>query len=257
MTKFYVDVHANGRRKLHVVFDGMRFFKVGRLTDIPLEAGDVLYMDVLSQTIYEDVLNLLSKGVKVYRLRRTYTIKEFRSHMSFEKTDENDAKLLSSIGEEHFTEVTVPFIELMKLLDEYYIYLHALKTLRQHKNSSEQFHEARLAIRRGKDRLAKEIVKKAEDVIPEYRKLCETLRLSYYGKVALADLLLHVDFSRKLRKILCYVGLYKPNNGRYNHRMKKATISLAISHYRKHRLKAREARLLLKTIKQTLAGGPA
>jgi len=80
---------------------------------------------------------------------------------------------------------------------------------------------------------------------------------SLYGKVALADLLLHVDFTTKLRKILCYVGLYKPNNHQYNHRLHQAAINLAISHYRKNKVKAKHIRKLLKTIKQTMTGGPA
>ncbi|MEM4316358.1 MAG: hypothetical protein QXT66_08440 [Nitrososphaerota archaeon] len=128
----------------------------------------------------------------------------------------------------------------------------------------------------------------ATNTISIYRPLCETLGLSddclygkvaladlllhvdftaklrsiicyvgLYGKVALANLLLHIDFSAGLRKILCYVGLYKPSNGRYNHRLRTAVQSIAISHYRKNKVKAREARQLLKKIKQTMAGGPA
>ncbi|MEM1978626.1 MAG: hypothetical protein QXL72_06910, partial [Candidatus Caldarchaeum sp.] len=59
----------------------------------------------------------------------------------------------------------------------------------------------------------------ATNTISIYRPLCETLGLSddcLYGKVALADLLLHVDFTTGLRKIICYTGLYKPNNRKYN-----------------------------------------
>ncbi|MEM1944887.1 MAG: hypothetical protein QXX57_04035 [Nitrososphaerota archaeon] len=80
----------------------------------------------------------------------------------------------------------------------------------------------------------------ATNTISIYRPLCETLGLSddcLYGKVALADLLLHVDFTAKLRSIICYVGLYKPSNGRYNHRLRTAVQSIAISHYRKTRSK--------------------
>ncbi|MEM1948365.1 MAG: hypothetical protein QW240_06505, partial [Candidatus Caldarchaeum sp.] len=75
-------------------------------------------------------------------------------------------------------------------------------------------------------------------------------------KVALADLLLHVDFTTGLRKIICYTGLYKPNNRKYNHRLHQAAINLAISHYRKNKVKAKDVRQLLKKIKQ-IAGGPA
>ncbi|MEM0481435.1 MAG: hypothetical protein QXM16_00895 [Nitrososphaerota archaeon] len=76
--------------------------------------------------------------------------------------------------------------------------------------------------------------------------------------MAFADILLHVNFTAKLRRILCYVGLYKPNIGKYNHRLKQAVHSIAISYYRMNSVKAREARELLKKIKNYVrAGGPA
>ncbi|MEM4716552.1 MAG: hypothetical protein QW777_04565 [Candidatus Caldarchaeum sp.] len=56
-----------------------------------------------------------------------------------------------------------------------------------------------------------------------------------------------------MRKTLCYVGLYKPSNGRYNHRLRTAVQSLAISYYGKNMVKAREARQLLKKIIQIMA----
>ncbi|MEM4303038.1 MAG: hypothetical protein QXQ70_03975 [Candidatus Caldarchaeum sp.] len=115
-------------------------------------------------------------------------------------------------------------------------------------------------IRRNKDRLARQIISMATNTISIYRPLCETLGLSdgcLYGKVALADLLLHVDFTAKLRSILCYVGLYKPNNGRYSHQMNQASQSLAISYYRKRRVKAKEVRQLVRKIRNYVrAGGP-
>lgn len=64
---------------------------------------------------------------------------------------------------------------------------------------------------------------------------------------ALADILLSIDFNRGLRKIICYTGLYKPNNGRYNHEMTREVQSLVISFYQKHQVKAKETRKMLKT----------
>ncbi|MEM1953223.1 MAG: hypothetical protein QW299_07845 [Candidatus Caldarchaeum sp.] len=58
-----------------------------------------------------------------------------------------------------------------------------------------------------------------QTTLNKYDETCKQLRLTYgslYGKVALADLLLHVDFTTGLRKIICYTGLYKPNNRKYN-----------------------------------------
>ncbi|MEM4298851.1 MAG: hypothetical protein QW069_00985 [Candidatus Caldarchaeum sp.] len=206
--------------------------------------------------MYDDVSTLLTRGVRVFRLRRTDIIAVYRDRLSLSKNDENDATTLSMMDGGCFVEVTAEYVGLMKLIDEYHKQLNILKLLKQFKASA----EAVKPIRRNKDRLARQIISMATNTMSIYRPLCETLGLSddcLYGRVALADLLLHVDFTTKLRKILCYVGLYKPNNGKYNHRLHQAAINLAISHYRRRRIKAREARQLLKTIKQTMTGGPA
>ncbi|MEM2801185.1 MAG: hypothetical protein QXR26_09065 [Candidatus Caldarchaeum sp.] len=224
--------------------------------DVPAGEGDEVYLDVIPSTMYDDVSALLSRGVRVFRLKRTDLIAAYRERLSLAKSHENDAIVLSTMDAGCFKNVTVEYIELMKLVHEYHKQLNILKLLKQFKASA----EAVKPIRRNKDRLARQIISMATNTMSIYRPLCETLGLSddcLYGRVALADLLLHVDFTTKLRKILCYVGLYKPNNGKYNHRLHQAAINLAISHYRRRRIKAREARQLLKTIKQTMTGGPA
>ncbi|MEM0350115.1 MAG: hypothetical protein QXD24_08070 [Candidatus Caldarchaeum sp.] len=259
--RFYVDVHtsANGKRraKPHVVFDGEKYVKTAHLAAIPAAEGDEVYVDVIPSTMYDDVSALLGRGVRVFRLRRTDLIAAYRDRLSMSKNDENDAKTLSTMDGGCFVEVTAEYVGLMKLIDEYHKQLNILKLLKQFEASAEFIN----AVRRRKNRLARQIISMATKTISIYTPLCENLGLSddcLYGKVALADLLLHVDFTAKLRNILCYVGLYKPNKGKYNHRMKQAIQSLAISHYRKHRVKAREARQLLKKIKNYVrAGGPA
>ncbi|MEM1947722.1 MAG: hypothetical protein QW240_03160 [Candidatus Caldarchaeum sp.] len=224
--------------------------------DVPAGEGDEVYVDVIPSTMYDDVSTLLSRGVRVFRLRRTDIIAAYRDRFSLPKNDENDAKILSMVEGECFVDVSAKYVELMKLLEEYNKQLNLLKLLKQFKTSA----EAIKPIRRNKNRLARQIISMATNTISIYRPLCETLGLSddcLYGKVALADLLLHVDFTTGLRKIICYTGLYKPNNRKYNHRLKQAAHSLALSHYRKNKVKARHIRKLLKTIKQTIAGGPA
>ncbi|MEM2746327.1 MAG: hypothetical protein QXK69_07440 [Candidatus Caldarchaeum sp.] len=144
----------------------------------------------------------------------------------------------------------------MKLIDEYHKQLNLLKLVKQLNSSA----ELEKLLKRNKERLARQIIRMAKITLNKYDAICRQLGLSskcLYGKAALADLLLHVDFTAGLRKTLCYVGLYQPNNGRYNHRLRMAAQSLAISYYRKRRVRAKEVRQLLKKIKQIMAGGPA
>ncbi|MEM1980906.1 MAG: hypothetical protein QW137_09950 [Candidatus Caldarchaeum sp.] len=206
--------------------------------------------------MYDDVSTLLTRGVRVFRLKRTDLIAAYRERLSLAKSHENDAIVLSTMDAGCFKNVTVEYIELMKLVHEYYKQLSLLTLMKQLDASVELI---RLA-RKNKDKLAYQIVKKAKTTIKEYDKVCRELGLtdkSRYGKAALADLLLNVDFTAGLRKIICYVGLYNPNNGKCNHRLKTAAHSLAISYYRRQRVKAKEVRQLLKKIKQIMAGGPA
>ncbi|MEM1944590.1 MAG: hypothetical protein QW756_00620 [Nitrososphaerota archaeon] len=102
-------------------------------------------------------------------------------------------------------------------------YNKALKNCKMLKQSGEEYVESYRLIKRRKDELAKLIVTKAEEVILKDREVCQGLglsRKSLYGKVALANILISIDFSRGFRKILCYSGLYKPNHGRYSHRIR-------------------------------------
>ncbi|MEM2225418.1 MAG: hypothetical protein QXR47_04855 [Candidatus Caldarchaeum sp.] len=187
-------------------------------------------------------------------MRRTDLIAAYRNRLSLSKNDENDAKILSMMGRDCFKEVTAEYVELMKLIDEYYKQLNLLKLVKQFKASAEVVN----LFRKNKRRVACQIISMATNTISIYGPLCETLCLSddsLYGKVALADLLLHVDFTAKLRSILCYVGLYKPNNGRYSHQMNQAIHSLAISYYRKHRVKAKEVRQLVRKIRNYVRAG--
>ena len=75
---YYVDVaippdKKRWRHKTHVVFDGDRIFKVRKLTE--LEDASEIYIDSLFQELYDEVLELLRKGIKVYLLKDTIKLK--------------------------------------------------------------------------------------------------------------------------------------------------------------------------------------
>ncbi|MEM1953224.1 MAG: hypothetical protein QXG52_05920 [Candidatus Caldarchaeum sp.] len=87
--------------------------------DVPAGEGDEVYVDVIPSTMYDDVSTLLSRGVRVFRLRRTDIIAAYRDRFSLPKNDENDAKILSMVEGECFVDVSAKYVELMKLLEEY------------------------------------------------------------------------------------------------------------------------------------------
>jgi hypothetical protein len=61
--------------------------------------------------LYNEVLELLKKDIRVYLLKDTLKLKKLRMENGVEKTDENDAMLLSYIPRNYFRLLTVEEME--------------------------------------------------------------------------------------------------------------------------------------------------
>ena len=91
---YYVDVAIPSDRKkwrkekTHAVFDGGRVFGVKKLTE--LEDASEVFIDALFPELYEEVLELLRRGVKVYLLKDTTKLKKLRIENNLKKTDNED-----------------------------------------------------------------------------------------------------------------------------------------------------------------------
>jgi len=98
---------TNGKkkRKPHVVYDGKKIYKVNKLASV--RNIDEVYIDSLFPEIYEEVLELLKKGVKVYLLKDTRMLKKLRLENNVKKSDENDSALLSKIPKDEFRALTI------------------------------------------------------------------------------------------------------------------------------------------------------
>jgi hypothetical protein len=92
-----VAVPNDKRRKLHVVFDGERTFGIRKLTELK-DASEV-FIDTLNSKLYDEILELLKKDVKVFLLRGTKLIKRLREENGLRKSDEVDARLLGLFRE--------------------------------------------------------------------------------------------------------------------------------------------------------------
>lgn len=258
--RYYVDVHVNMERRHHVVYDGQGCRMVKSLAEIPVEKDDEVYIDVLHARICDDALKLLQREVRVFILRKTDILSKLRAANNIEKTHENDAMVLSTLDESFYRELGVDEVRLRKLIIEYNKYSRILRAMRKWEGESKAFNEARRLIEREKHKLAREIIAVAEAAIPQYKMVCEALKLSrrsLYGKVALADMLLNIDFSRGLRKILSYLGRHQNNRKYYNKRMRMVLESLSIAYYGRFKVRAKEQVELLKTIRKLVAGDPA
>jgi len=132
---YYVDtaISVDGKKrrkyKAHTVFDGEGTFKVRELTE--LEDACEIYIDSLFLELYDDVLELLRRGIRVYLLKNTRLVKRLREENGLKKSDEVDAKLLSMIPKKRFKQLTAREIGLLKLIRGYERYVKWRETIRQ------------------------------------------------------------------------------------------------------------------------------
>jgi len=99
-TAIPADRKKRRKNKTHTVFDGDKTFGVRRLTELE-DAGEV-YIDAMFPQIYEELMELVEKDVKVFSLRDTRMIKRLREENGVEKSDEADARLFEHHPEEPF-----------------------------------------------------------------------------------------------------------------------------------------------------------
>ena len=273
MTRFFADVHRladkgwkkKSEENFHVyTVDGLDFSIALRVTDIPAKAGDELYVDVTPVELTDDFIELLRRGVRVYRLRRLDKLPNYRNGV---KSARNDVLAMMSMDTTMFKEVSADFLEMSRLASEYRgVSLSLKQAIQRRTNSGKQkFKDYTKDINRlksQKNKLARKIISLAKQKHSYFNYLTRVLgidtRDSLYGRAALAILLNYVDFSRGLRKILVYVGNYYPHHGRYNKIVKEAAQSLAMSVFKKrHKPRGKEIRQVLKTIRRALMAGEA
>lgn len=265
--RFYVDVHRLAGRnrsgnieKFHVYSaDGIDFGKARRITEVPVRAGDELFVDVIPVELTDDFLELLRRGVKVFRLTRLDLLPQRRED---DKTAVNDIQAMMKI-EEIFYKVDSNILKLRKLMQLYRQTSKMLKFAKQAMADSgdhEHFRAIVNALRRHKNAFAKEIIKLAENSVPGYITAVDAPKLSknsLCGKVALAEILTHVDFRRSLKAILAYIGLSAVRKSG-NIRLLESAISLTASVKKtRGKVRAKDIRETIKTIRTVLAGGRA
>jgi len=119
--------------------------------------------------IYEEVLGLLKRGVKVYILKNPSILKKLRIENSMRKSDKDDAVLLSKTSRDRSKLLTVQEVkkrvELRALISEYQLLSRRVKTLRQWIKNNGYDYNLKDAVRlMGKDK--KDVAKKIVNYSP-------------------------------------------------------------------------------------------
>jgi len=196
------DKKKRGKSKSHMVFDGSRVFRVGRLTELE-DAGEV-YIDAIFPQIYEELLELIEKGVKVFLLKNTRILKRLREENGVEKSDEADARLLGIIPRSCFKQLTAREIRLLKLIGEYEMYVRWGRIIRQWIRICplDSFKESVKELRRITKQYARKIiedVESGEGYATTYRLACDMLGVRDSVEVAILVAMLPLNW--KLRRL--------------------------------------------------------
>jgi len=234
----YVDTSRtaiNGKRKKpHVVFDGERVFQINKLTK--LKNVDEVFIDTLFPEIYEEVLELLKRGVKVYLLKDVRILKKLRIENNLKKTDENDVVLLLKIPRSGFRLLTVQEVEkkakLWPLINKYELLSKRIKTLKIWINKDGYDYELKESIRlMEKDK--KDVVRKIIEILSNnaiYREACRIL--GFKESVEVAILTIKLPLNLPLNTLKKIVGLTpNRNKGRFNHHLRECLSQLATNVY--------------------------
>jgi hypothetical protein len=231
---YYIDVsrtavNSKRRQKLHYAFDGQKILKIRKLTK--LKNADEIYIDTLFPENYDEILELLKKGTKIYLLKDTGVLKKLRLQNNLKKSDENDALILSMIPRECFRALTVQEMEkkvkVQPLINKYELLSRRIKTLKvwiKHDGYDYRLRDSIRLMEEDKEETAKKIIEIfSDDII--YKEACKMLGIS--ESVDLAILLSGLRLETSSAAIRGYLGLTNNRNGRYNRSMRKHLAQLA------------------------------
>jgi len=227
------DRKKRGKHKTHVVFDGSRVFKVKKLTE--LEDASEIHIDALFSEMYDEVLELLRRGVKVYLLKDISELKKLRMENNVKKSDENDAVLLAQIPREKFRLLTVEELEfkmmIRPLINHYEQIVRWRATLKRlmKRGFNHNFEEVIRLMERDRMKLTRKIIKIVSNNTV-YREACKMIGVN--NSVELAILVMELPLHLSLRELRGLLGLFPGRNeGRYNHRLRQHLARFASSLY--------------------------
>jgi hypothetical protein len=231
-TAIPADRKRRRRDKAHAVFDGSRVFRVRRLMELK-DASEV-YIDAIFPQIYEELLELTEKGVRVFLLKNTRMIRRLREENGVKKSDEVDARLLSAIPKDHFRQLTIREVRLLKLIGEYEMHVRWGKIIRQWMQICplDPLKESVKRLRCIANRYARKIieeVKSGEGYATTYRLACDMLGVK--DSVEVAILVTRLPLNWKLSRLYGLLGLTPHKNKSYDHKLRAHLSRLATNIY--------------------------
>ncbi|MEM4189381.1 MAG: hypothetical protein QW544_02545 [Candidatus Caldarchaeum sp.] len=225
--RFFADIHRlvnkNRSRKNdenHHIYsvDGENFNKATKITDIPAEADDELYVDTIPVELTDEFIEVLRRGVRVFYLRRLTLFNLMYERLGIKtKNAKNDVRVLMALERKWFREVDEGFLIMRRLFSDYRSLLKSYVSLTNRMRASsgvgrDILKDAVKSLEEKMNAMAKMIVDEAGKRIPAYSRVVEALGIvgdnHLLAREALAELMTYIDFTLGIRKIKDYVGLY-------------------------------------------------
>jgi hypothetical protein len=265
VNRFFCDVHRRARNgegyRITFTIDGVTFKHVDGFAEIPVRAGDKVFVDVVPLQHTDGAVELLRCGVELYCLRRLTLIKERREELKLPKTTRGDIRTLMSIDERWFRKLSEDFLIMRRMISAY---RSLLRSRQQLENKCKALSEAEKhtlkpaikALENQMDEMAKQIAEEACRRYPAYNNLVEVLGIdgNLQAMEALAELMTYIDLTYSWTKIRNYLGLWKRDRKNRYHKSKTARQALErlTITIKAHRMKGRDLEEALKTIWTTL-----
>jgi hypothetical protein len=120
VNRFFCDVHRRARNgegyRITFTTDGVTFRHADSFAEIPVKAGDKVFVDVIPLNHTDDAIGLLRRGLELYCLRRLTLIEKKREELKLPKTTRGDIKALMSIEERWFRKLSEDFLIMRRMI---------------------------------------------------------------------------------------------------------------------------------------------
>jgi hypothetical protein len=243
--RIFADVHRkkdDSGYRITYTTDGEVFKHVDSPIELPVEAGDRLYVDVIPVAHTDAFIQLLRRGVEVFYLRRLNMIETIRQGLGIPKSNKGDVRVLMSIDEHWFKRTDEDFLAMRQLISDYRRLERDKQRLEnQSKDAFNKDSFKRLIdhIEEEQKTVAIPIIEEAEKRLPLFRIIAEELGITgdnhVLAREALAEVLMYIDPRWSWRKTVNFFGLFKSNNKKkkkiYNGKARRALERLTIAVY--------------------------
>ncbi|MEM1965661.1 MAG: hypothetical protein QXH12_06060 [Candidatus Caldarchaeum sp.] len=274
--RFFADIHrlANKKRgrkteeNFHTYsIDGENFSRVRRITDIPAEADDELYVDTVPVELTDEFIELLKRGVRVLYLRRATVLAKKREELGFSKTARNDVRAMMQIEPRWFFEADESYLVIRRLAARFRslqrTYLSYLNRARALSDAEKKILMKTVkSVEESMMETASSIVSEAERRYPCFNKVVEELGITgenhLIAREALAEITPYIERTKSFKRLKKFFGLFEAKKGvnkiyskPARHALSRLTAAVLKNTYHRARDEEQLLKRIWKTVKET------